>query len=170
MNGICYANMNAHISYCYADMIGEHARRQSPFFFLLMLDWFPFPARSQGETGCGDGDDVARIDGLLGPSTMGEPSSLDDEQFAAATVSDGCGFCYGRLAVAGRHLIVFEVLSDGGLVVRAGRRVWLAGWLRISDGVGARIAGWSRTGGLTSSVTLVSCELGRPTGTALALL
>ena len=106
-----------------------------------MLDWFPFPARSQGETGCGDGDTVARIDELLGSPTMGEPSSLDDGQVAAATVPDGCGFCCGRLAVAGRHLIVFEVLSDGGPGVLAGRRVWLAGWLRISDSVGARIAG-----------------------------
>jgi len=101
---------------------------------------------------------------------MGEPSSLDYGQVAAATVPDGCGFCCGRLAVAVRHLILFEVLSDGGPEVPAGRRVWLAGWLRISDGVGARIAGWSGTGGLNSSVALVSCELGRPTGTALALL
>lgn len=66
MNGMgCCANMNAHISHCYANMIGEHARLQSPLY--LMLGCFPFPAISQGETGCGDEYDVARIDGLLGP-------------------------------------------------------------------------------------------------------
>jgi hypothetical protein len=106
---------------------------------LLRLDYFPSPPRSQGETGGGDGeDDVATIpDELLGPSTTGEPSPLDGEGFAAATMLDVCEFC-GRLT--GRHFKFLEVLSEfgGGEFWLAD---WLAGWLRNLNDGGETIGG-----------------------------
>jgi hypothetical protein len=117
--------MHLHISYGYSNMIG------------VALVHFPFLPRSQGETGGGDGDDVARFDELLAPSTTGEPSPLDDEEFVAATMPDVCESC-DRLT--GRHFKFLEVLSEfgGGEFWLAG---WLAGWLRNLNDGGETIAG-----------------------------
>jgi hypothetical protein len=91
--------MHLHISYGYSNMIG------------VALVHFPFLPRSQGETGGGDGDDVARFDELLACDRL-----------------------------TGRHFKFLEVLSEfgGGEFWLAG---WLAGWLRNLNDGGETIAG-----------------------------
>jgi hypothetical protein len=106
--------MHLHISYGYSNMIG------------VALVHFPFLPRSQGETGGGDGDDVARFDELLAPSTTGEPSPLDDEEFVAATMPDVCESCdrlTGRLSNFSRSSVNSGVENSGlqvGLQVGCG--------------------------------------------------
>jgi hypothetical protein len=98
--------------------------------------------RSQGETGGGDGDDLAAgiVDELLGPPTTGETSSLSDAELASATMPDGRPFC-GRKKLAGRHLEGLPVRSDGALATLASGVLGSASWLCVLEGCGEGKAG-----------------------------
>jgi hypothetical protein len=128
---------------------------------------------SVGETGGGDGDNLAAgsLDELLGPSRTGGRSPLNDEELAAASTPDGRPFC-GRKKFAGRHLEGLPVRSDGALATLAsGGSLGRASWPRVdADGGGEGKAGRSRTGGSMSSTALSICDSGRSKGDDFALL